>query len=389
MRTIYIPLLILLIFGSSIAEAQPRKVVYDTDLAMDDWFGLLYLLKSQEFIVEGITVPGNGEANCQFARPVAQKLLALPQREMAVNVPITCGSTAPLDGYFTFPRDWRKGANTLHGLIDYSDESYLSKLGEPYDEMEASDFLIKQLEANEELEIISVGPLSNIAMVILRRPDLVKNISKLWIMGGNLLVEGNIGNNPYPSIQHLKNNAAEWNIWTDIEAAKIVFDSDLPIYLVPLDATNTVPITASFIEKYKKQIKATRTPDPVAEFIAWNYDLPFVKDWLSQDRFYFWDTLAVGVAIDESMCKKWMQTGAKILNQPTENFLVYTDQKKPAFPKNNVYGKARTNFHPLIAGALVEDENSSRINICLAADHKRFYDHFLQTTTRSKKEIKE
>ncbi|MEO0336170.1 MAG: nucleoside hydrolase [Pseudomonadota bacterium] len=105
-----------------------RKVIYDTDLAMDDWFGLLYLMKSEQFELLGVTVAGNGEANCQFVQPVVSRLTQMAGDS---SVPIRCGALDPFDGYFTFPWDWRKGANTLHGLVPYTDMEYHSLLGQP------------------------------------------------------------------------------------------------------------------------------------------------------------------------------------------------------------------------------------------------------------------
>ncbi len=356
-----------------------KKAIYDNDLMFDDWFGLLYLLKADVFDVIGVTVAGNGEANCQFVRPIVAELLKIA--EVKKDIPTRCGATSPLDGYFTFPYDWRKGANTMHGLIPYSEKEYNLKLNEEYNqELEARDFIIEQLEKNDELDIIAVGPLSNIAMVIKDRPDLIKKISKVWIMGGNVFVPGNIGNNPYPAIDHLINQSAEWNFWTDIESAKIVFDSGVKISLIPLDATNSVPVSVDFVEKYNQEVKLKRSK--VGEFISWNYNLPFIKQWLKDDRFYFWDTLAVGIAMNPSMCLEWKSLNLTVNNQKTSRYFTYTDKKAPNFTKLNVYGEKRNHFHPIIAGTLIETPEAQLIDVCVKGNKELFYNDFLRKTIK-------
>ncbi|MEO0336169.1 MAG: nucleoside hydrolase [Pseudomonadota bacterium] len=241
--------------------------------------------------------------------------------------------------------------------------------------------MIQQLEDNDSLEIIAVGPLSNIAMVVKDRPDLLHKVEKVWVMGGNFKTPGNIGNNPYPAIDHLHNHTAEWNIWTDIEAARVVLEAGLDLYLVPLDATNSVPSSEKFVETFKMETR--KSPTAVSEFIAWNYDLPFIRNWLSEDRFYFWDTLAVGIAIDQDFCKEWVQVSVTVDDTKTEHYFVYSDQAQPGFSDQNRYGEARSHYHPLVAGAIVEDPKVPEISICLAAKADDFYQHFLSTTTQN------
>ncbi len=358
--------------------SNKRKVIYDTDLAMDDWFALLYLLKAQRLDIIGVTVPGSGEAHCSFVEPVVSELMEISETDQ--DIPVHCGATEPLDGYFTFPYDWRKGANTLNGLISYDDITYEEKLKEKYNTWESADFIIEQLEKHEAVEIIAVGPLSNVAMAIKKRPDLLHKISRVWIMGGNVFVPGNIGSNPYPSIDHLLNQTAEWNIWTDIMAAEIVFESGLDIALIPLDATNSVPISQEYVDRYKKE--AGEKDSLAGGFVAWNFNLPFIKIWLEEDRFYFWDTLAAGVAMDTSMCAEWQEIRLKVNDQKTRQFYIYTDDLKPNFSDLNFLGMNREHYHPLVAGAIVEDEGSQPINVCMKGSKVQFFDDFLTETLK-------
>lgn len=86
------------------------------------------------------------------------------------------------------------------------------------------------------------GPLTNIAYALKKNPAVADKISSTWWMGGTLRHPGNIFNNSN------SDGTAEWNVFADPQAAAVVWDSKVPVTLVPLDATNkvrqiTVPCT--------------------------------------------------------------------------------------------------------------------------------------------------
>ena len=78
------------------------------------------------------------------------------------------------------------------------------------------------------------GPLTNIAYALKKNPAVADKISRIWWMGGTLRHPGNIFN------QSNSDGSAEWNVFADPAAAGVVWDSKVPVTLVPLDATNKV-----------------------------------------------------------------------------------------------------------------------------------------------------
>jgi pyrimidine-specific ribonucleoside hydrolase len=140
----------------------------------------------------------------------------------------------------------------------------------------------------EKVSILTLGPLTNLAELLQDTPSAAKNIEMVYIMGGAVHVAGNLGSD-------VKNNqAAEWNIYVDPLAAKIVFESGVPITLVPLDATNQAPVTAEFY----RQLQASHlTPEA-----AWILDLFTLEQGFFQSGgMYFWDPLTAAILSEPSL----------------------------------------------------------------------------------------
>jgi inosine-uridine nucleoside N-ribohydrolase len=111
----------------------------------------------------------------------------------------------------------------------------------------------------------------------------------ITIMGGAVHVPGNVG----PSSQ-IENDVAEWNIFIDPQAAALVFKSGAPLTLIPLDATNHVPLSIEFYNR----LEDDRT-NSVAEFVF--QVLAAQKENVRSGWYYFWDPLAAAVVRDEDL----------------------------------------------------------------------------------------
>lgn len=98
--------------------------------------------------------------------------------------------------------------------------------------------LIANVAARSPVEILALGPPTNVADALRASPTLGKRITSLTVMGGALDVPGNVGT-----------GNAEWNFYVDPAASDIVLRSGIPSTLVPLDATNAVPYNAPFFER--------------------------------------------------------------------------------------------------------------------------------------------
>ena len=261
---------------------NPKPVIIDTDMGADDWMALLYLLQRPELSIQAITVSGTGLSHCGPGIRHAQGLVAVAGH---APLPIACGRETPLAGNHTFPEGWRTAADTLMSTSIELPEGQNTASGET-----AVELLSAVIQASpSKVTVLVLGPLTNLAELFQAEPSVKDKIEALTIMGGAVHVPGNLG-----AEMRGDNQAAESNIYIDPKAANIVFASGVPLTLVPLDATNQVPITPEFY----RQLEASQlTPEA-----RWIYDLFTKEQGYFQSSFYFfWDPLAAALLTDESL----------------------------------------------------------------------------------------
>jgi pyrimidine-specific ribonucleoside hydrolase len=259
----------------------PRSIIIDTDMAADDWMAILYLLQRPDINIKAITVTGTGESHC---KPGIRHALSLAMLAGQLDIPVTCGRETPLQGNHTFPSAWRANVDALAGLTlpeNPTSPSSKSAVG-------LMTTIIQSLP--EKVTILTLGPLTNLAEALQTTPEIRDKIEMVYIMGGAVDVAGNVG----ISGVGIDNQAAEWNIYCDPQAARIVFESGVPITLIPLDATNHVPVTTSFFKRLK-QNHNTPAAQFVFEVLTTNYDF------IQSGSYYFWDPLAAAVLTDNSL----------------------------------------------------------------------------------------
>ncbi len=256
-----------LIAASAAFGADPKPVLLDVDPGIDDTMAILLALRSPELQVEGITVvAGNVPVDQGVVNTL--KILALGGRG---DIPVARGAAAPLVGKLTTSKH-------VHGEFGMGDVELPTPDLRPY-EGTAIDLIVSKVEQHPgEITLIPLGPLTNIAMALRLRPDLVPKIKEIVLMGGAIF-EGNI------------TPAAEFNIYNDPEAANIVFASGVPIVMVGLDVTTKTV----FESKYWKDFEGSA--DPVGRLVL------SLNGYYKRNRgsdILMHDPLAVGVAIDPS-----------------------------------------------------------------------------------------
>lgn len=259
----------------------PRPVIVDTDMAADDWMAILYLLQRPDVNVNAITVTGTGESHCEPGVRNALRLVALAGHP---DIPVSCGRTTPLQGSHAFPSDWRANVDALAGIP-------LPDNPAPPAPQSAVELLSSTIQSSpDRVTILALGPLTNLAEALQTAPNLKDNIEMVYIMGGAVNVPGNVG----ASGVGINNKTAEWNMYCDPLAARIVFESGVPITLIPLDATNHVPVTTSFFEHLKNN---HLTPEAtfVLDVLTRNYDS------IRSGGFSFWDPLAAATLADNTL----------------------------------------------------------------------------------------
>jgi inosine-uridine nucleoside N-ribohydrolase len=267
--------------------AAPRRVLIDTDMAVDDWLAILFLLQHPAADVVAVTVTGTGEAHCDPGTENAQGLLALAGQP---NVPVTCGRETPLAGAHTFPQEWRSAVDAMMGLA-LPENDYSRVHGSP-----------------NPVALVTLGPLTNVAEALQADPTIIDNIAMIYIMGGAVDVPGNLQGSGFET----DNTTAEWNIYVDPLAASIVFESGAPITLVALDATNHAPVTMAFYA----HIAADRSTPP-ADFAYGVFAI--MQGSIQSGGYYFWDPLTAAIAVDDSLCQAEERTLAVVTEEGSES----------------------------------------------------------------------
>lgn len=207
---------------------EKLPVIIDCDPGHDDAIAILWAVASPELSVKAVTtVAGN-----QSVEKVTDNAIRILTLAGACDIPVGQGFEDPLMGK-------NHNGALIHG------ESGLDGPKRPEAGFEKSSLnsirLIEKVveESREELTIIALGPLSNIARFLLIRPDLKRKIKQISMMGG-----GTYGN---------WTPAAEFNIWDDPEAARIVFQSGIPIIMAGLDVTQKAYVTDAENDAIKAQ----------------------------------------------------------------------------------------------------------------------------------------
>ncbi len=359
-RSLCFALFGLLIFtGNNLcAEETKIPVIFDTDMAIDDWAALLYLAHHPKADLIGVTVSSSGESHCLPGLNNVRDLIALSPQDHEVK--IACGPDYPLQGYFVFPEEWRTDSDTLSGVT-------IPQTGEPFaaNPVPAEDLIHQLIEQSEEkVTIVATGPLTNLDLWLHKYPDDKSRIQDLIIMGGAVDVPGNIIV-PLFTKGH-PNTSAEWNIFIDPVAADTVMKSGLPITLVGLDVTNSVRVTTERAADFKAHVAT-----PAAEF--WDKVLD-KNDWfIESNEYYFWDTLAVIVAMHPEFCEG-DRLGLRVDYSFTDTpWLQTTDLSMPDKTAN---GQMRRHLDAETAGAMIKDKDYPSVKVCRSSFPDKVFSEF-------------
>ena len=257
------------------APPANTPVVVDTDMGVEGTLSILYLLGRPDIDVRAITISGTGLVHCE---PGVQQALALVALTAGHDIPVACGSEQPLADTHSFPSSWRAVADAGYGL-DLPEGGASSDLPAP-------ELLVSAISSAEEPVVVYTdGPLTNLASALRLDPGIVEGIGAVYSKAGTLDATGNIIRAPQ----------AEYNIWVDPVAAAEVLGSGLPLTLVPLDATNQVPLHIFHLRALEEH---QSTPEAAAAVAILAND-----DELVGGGLYFSDQLAAALAVDESLAR--------------------------------------------------------------------------------------
>ena len=201
---------------------DPLNVIIDTDPGVDDLLAILLALQSPELQVDALTVVGG---NCSLADATRNTLRILEIADRP-DIPVYKGAARPLRGRY------------VHARYFHGPRGLTGRLPEPRiaaaDGLDAVDAIASRIEcARSPVTLVALGPLTNVARLIERHPDAAKRLSTVVVMGGGVDVPGNV--TPF----------AEFNTYSDPEAAEVVFQADVDVKLIGLDVCNPVYVERS------------------------------------------------------------------------------------------------------------------------------------------------
>ncbi len=184
-----------------------RVMVIDTDTASDDAVALIMALRARDVVVEAITVVAGN-----VSLPQASRNARFTVELCGASVPVFEGAARPL---LREPHT----AQFFHGQDGLGDQGYAPPRT-PAATGHAVHALVGTIRANPGLTLVTLGPLTNLALALLEAPDIAGLVGRCVIMGGAACTVGNV------------TPAAEYNIWCDPEAARLCFRSGMPIEMV-------------------------------------------------------------------------------------------------------------------------------------------------------------
>ncbi|MDJ0619056.1 MAG: nucleoside hydrolase [Calothrix sp. MO_192.B10] len=185
-----------------------RKFLIDTDTASDDAVALIMAHRWQDVKVEAITIVSG---NVSVEQGTKNALYTLEVCHASTPVYIGCAKPMLREAVYA---DWFHGEDGM-GNMHYPEPQSQAR------SLHAIDVIIDTIKSHPgEITLVTLGPLTNIATALIRAPEIASLVQRCVIMGGAANTLGNV------------TPAAEYNIWVDPEAAKIVFHSGMAMEMV-------------------------------------------------------------------------------------------------------------------------------------------------------------
>ncbi|WOL01824.1 hypothetical protein Cni_G10541 [Canna indica] len=317
-------------------EAKPRRILLDTDMDTDDFFAIFYLLKQNrsKFDLQAITISTNAWTDAGHAVNQLYDILYMMNRD---DIPVGVGGDGGIlydgtilpnvGGYLPIIEQGLTTAGDCRyrqaipigsgGRLDVNNNygfrrSFLPQ-GErryiPLQQPTAQRVLIDTISAGPTTLFV-IGSHTNIALFLMTNPHLKKNIEHIYIMGGGVRSKNPTGCCPKNAASSCKprqcgdhgnmftaytgNPFAEFNIFGDPFAAYQVFHSGIPVTLVPLDATNTIPVTKDFFDAFEAQ-QGTYEAQYCFKSLKITRDTWFDNQFYTS--FFMWDSFTSGIAL--------------------------------------------------------------------------------------------
>ena len=322
--------------------SSPTKIILDVDTGVDDAAAILLANIASKIELLGITTVSG---NTSLSNATRNTLFI--KDKFDIKAPVIKGADRPVNGVLVEDKKF-------HGY---------DGLGDAYD-MEGTDLSVPKISAHKfiaetvfsnpgEVTIVSVGPSTNLALAIDKYPKLAKNVQSVVMMGGAAGFNGDMGN---------VSPVAEFNVFTDPEAADIVLGAEWPVVMVGLDVTYSAPTDEAFFDKL---IEVSGEAGQFIKNINEYYMASYEKD-----------------------------RGVRASNQHDAMALMYllypeiftTQSGKIKVSTESIFSRGQTIFCPEDHGFASQKGWSERPvqKGCASVDHKAFLDLFQQTLSNYK-----
>jgi inosine-uridine nucleoside N-ribohydrolase len=339
------------------AGPGPSRVIIDTDPGVDDAFALLLAMRSPELQIEGITAVA-GNVPLELTLPNALRMVEIAGR---AEIPVAAGAKAPLVRRLVTAA-YAHGENGLGGAV--FPEPKMKPVSEP-----AAELIRATIRKHPgELTLITVGPLTNVATALNMDSELATLVRGLVMMGGSLS-----GGNITP--------AAEFNVYVDPEAARIVFQSGIPITMVGLDVTRKTSLN----DEHVRVLESAQNPvsQAAANIARHAIDHNRERGFLVGPNMH--DSLAVAALLDPSLLK-WKEyyvdvetsgeltAGETLGYSPTAGDLRRRpDAEKQAAQNMPIRGSAPT-LASTKTSPVLRDKFVPNTNVAVDVDSARFFE---------------
>ena len=303
-----------------------HKIIIDTDPGIDDAMAILFAHAHPEIELLGLTTVF-GNIGIDQSTDNALRIIDVA----GINIPVCKGAATSLKNpepkYPTF----------VHG------EDGLGNVNLPVpdiavDKRSAVDYLAETISQHpNEIVLIAIGPLTNIAQLVLEHPDIASKVKEVIAMGGSVFAPGNV------------TPMAEANIYSDPEAADIVFNTNWPFTLVSLDITmKTILTDAEFTQIAKANTKISKFLQNISTFY-----IDFYVKHRNRKGCAMHDVVAVALPVASHLFK--LEKGR--LRVPTEGFC---RGQTAAMPEHFTSEDAEWNKRPMVNYTMDIDASKMR-----------------------------
>lgn len=288
-----------------------RKIIIDTDTGSDDAVALIMALKSPEIHIEAITTLSG---NCELDQATKNALMTIEVTNTYFP-PVYKGSKLPLFKSL-------ETATHVHGVDGMGDCGLIH----PTIKEEKEDAVDKILELVKkypnEIEIITIGPATNIAKAIIKDKETMQKVKRIYAMGTAGLGKGNV------------TPVAEFNVYVDAEAFKIMIESEIDITIIGFDVCDT---EASLIDEDFDILLSSEVPEAVYSIQSNKTLLEYNINRFNTRSFSLPDPMAMAVLLWEDVVIESKEYHAEVITNDDATYgqVIFSDDSAKGM--NNIY----------------------------------------------------